>query len=587
MKKIFFLLIVLEVVLLFNACQKEEKNDCNDDVQITGSSITESFQGQESGEIVVTATGGSSLTYSLNNGPFQPSNIFTKLAPGDYTIKVKSGNECSDLLQVTVGINPDPCAGKVIVITTSSTDPGAYQTNGTITAAATGATGFTYSLNAGPFQNNGTFSSLSVGTYTITAKSIDGCIGTKDITLNDPCGTPITVTANKTDPAAYQNNGSITVTSPAGPGFNYSKDGTTFQASPTFSGLAPGTYTIVAKSTVGCIGQAQFILTDPCAGVVINVTYSSVAPSPSLNNGSITVTAPLGAQYTYSKDGTNFQQSPTFSGLAAGNYTIITKTTAGCKGQVSITLNNACVGVIINVIANKTEPAAYQNNGSITVTSPVGTGYTYSRDGTTFQANPTFSGLAPGTYTIVAKSPAGCTGQTQVTLLNPCSVPIVITETITNVTPCSTPAANGGIAAVATGGTGFMYSLNGGAYQASGTFTGLAAGAHTITARNSAGCFLTKTVTIGTKAAGPLFSSVRLIVTGTKCSTGSCHNGSTAKNINFKASDCNIISNGSRIHSTTINSSPVAMPPPGGLTLTAAEKQAIINWATAGYAYDK
>jgi hypothetical protein len=32
--------------------------------------------------------------------------------------------------------------------------------------------------------------------------------------------------------------------------------------------------------------------------------------------GTITVTAPLGAQYTYSIDGTNFQSSPTFNNVA-------------------------------------------------------------------------------------------------------------------------------------------------------------------------------------------------------------------------------------------------------------------------------
>jgi hypothetical protein len=38
--------------------------------------------------------------------------------------------------------------------------------------------------------------------------------------------------------------------------------------------------------------------------------------------GSITVTAPLGAQYTYSIDGTNFQASPTFNTLAPNGYTV-------------------------------------------------------------------------------------------------------------------------------------------------------------------------------------------------------------------------------------------------------------------------
>jgi hypothetical protein len=37
--------------------------------------------------------------------------------------------------------------------------------------------------------------------------------------------------------------------------------------------------------------------------------------------GTITVTAPIGAQYTYSIDGTNFQSSPAFNNVAPNTYT--------------------------------------------------------------------------------------------------------------------------------------------------------------------------------------------------------------------------------------------------------------------------
>ncbi len=70
---------------------------------------------------------------------------------------------------------------------------------------------------------------------------------------------------------------------------------------------------------------------------------------------------------------------------------------------------------------------------------------------------------------------------------NPCaSKTIVVTGTIT---ATSTPTAvNGVITATATGSSGFTYSLNGGTAQASGTFTGLAVGNYTITAKDGDGC---------------------------------------------------------------------------------------------------
>jgi hypothetical protein len=56
--------------------------------------------------------------------------------------------------------------------------------------------------------------------------------------------------------------------------------------------------------------------------------------------GTITVTAPLGAQYTYSIDGTNFQSSPTFNNVAPNTYTV-TVLAGGCSSSASYTVNPA------------------------------------------------------------------------------------------------------------------------------------------------------------------------------------------------------------------------------------------------------
>jgi hypothetical protein len=46
--------------------------------------------------------------------------------------------------------------------------------------------------------------------------------------------------------------------------------------------------------------------------------------------GSIEVTSPLGAEYTYSIDGTTFQSDPLFADLTPGDYTITVKNEDGC-----------------------------------------------------------------------------------------------------------------------------------------------------------------------------------------------------------------------------------------------------------------
>ncbi len=61
-------------------------------------------------------------------------------------------------------------------------------------------------------------------------------------------------------------------------------------------------------------------------------------------------------------------------------------------------------------------------------------------------------------------------------------------------------STNGSIAATATGSTGFTFSINGGAFQASGTFSNLAVGSYSITAKDAAGCTGVSTIAVTASA---------------------------------------------------------------------------------------
>lgn len=98
---------------------------------------------------------------------------------------------------------------------------------------------------------------------------------------------------------------------------------------------------------------------------------------------------------------------------------------------------------------------------------------------------------------------------------NPCAgISVAVTATVTNVTS----GANGAINATATGGSGFTFSINGGAFQSSGNFTGLAAGTYTITARNSNNCTGSAPFTVATN----LCSGVTINITTTNANTVPC-----------------------------------------------------------------
>lgn len=74
-----------------------------------------------------------------------------------------------------------------------------------------------------------------------------------------------------------------------------------------------------------------------------------------------------------------------------------------------------CKGVTITPVANKTHTITGQLLGTITITSPIGSGYQYSIGGT-FQTSPNFSGLAAGNYSVKVKNVDSCTGTLTVTI---------------------------------------------------------------------------------------------------------------------------------------------------------------------------
>jgi SprB repeat len=506
MKIISLLSFILLSFLIIN-CRHElpfPVETCADVNFKIAASKTDATLNTSNGSITVTASGGKDFVFSLNGSPYTNVTTYSGLAPFSVNkIKGKNSLGCIDSLEVTIGSN-DPCQGVVITVTTTKVDAGAGQSNGSITATATGPLGLTYSINGGPFQASPTFSNLPMGNYTIAAKSPAGCIGlSPQVTVGtiDPCaGINILVTTTLVQPTTGQSNGSIVAAATGGNGFTYSLNNGAYQASGTFINLAAGNYTITAKNATGCVGVTQATLTsvDPCAGVTILVNTTQVNPTTGQSNGTITATATGSAGFTYSLNGGAYQASNIFTGLATGNYTVTAKNANGCTGvaQVALGSTNPCAGVTVTVTTTQVNPTTGNANGSITAAATGGTGFTYSLNNGTFQAGATFSNLAAGSYTVTAKNSNGCLGSVIVALvaIDPCAG-VVVNVTSTQIDP-TTGNTNGSITATATGGTGFTYSLNNGAYQASGTFSNLAAGTYTITAKSSLGCLGTKVVTL-------------------------------------------------------------------------------------------
>jgi hypothetical protein len=264
-------------------------------------------------------------------------------------------------------------------------------------------------------------------------------------------------------------------------------------------------------------------------------------------------------------------------------YSLINSCSKGGGG--STTPPNPCAGITVLVTAtvnNTTGPG--QSNGMITASASGGSGFQYSINNGPLQASGIFNNLTAGSYTILAKNSNGCIGSATFIISDgdPCALKnIVVNNAVNGSDKCS---STGIITVTATGSTGFTYQLNAGAFQASNIFSNLAVGNYTITVKDLDNCTKTAAAVISELPAGPLFSQVRTII-HTNCALSGCHAPPSPQNgIDF-TQDCVIVANKDRIKARAVDGNPSFMPPPPNPQLSAANKQAIVNWINAGGRY--
>jgi len=325
-----------------------------------------------------------------------------------------------------------------------------------------------------------------------------------------------TITATLTAAAVKclgTSNGSIIVNTPTGGSgsYEYSINGT-WQASPTFNGLAAGTYQIAIRdaNATACVtdldGTTGTQITEPAlvvaSGTKVNVLCNGAS------TGSIDLSV-VGGSGSYTYLWSNGATTQDISGLAAGTYTVTITESNGCTvtGTQSFTITEPALVVVSSAVKKSYNGAdlscATATDGEITVTGAGGTGtLKYSKDnGANYVVSNVFSGLAAGTYQIRVKDANGCqSASIAVTITAPVTITGsgAVTSNYNGAQISCVGSTDGKITVTASGGTGTLsYSINGGAYVASNVFTGLGAGTHTLSVKDANGCtFAPASVTI-------------------------------------------------------------------------------------------
>ncbi len=483
-----------------------------------------------SGTINVTAPTGTNIEYSINGTTYQSGGIFSGLAPNSYSVTARNSATLCVSAGTVLTVNPPPGApatptGNVTVQPTCTTP------TGTITVTAPTGANIQYSVNGTAYQPSGTFTGLTPGTtYSVTAKDVStGCVSSVlTLSVSAIPVAPATPTASVTvQPTCTTPTGTIAVTAPAGANIQYSMNGTTYQSAGTFTGLTPGTaYSLTAKDiSTGCVSSALSLTVSaiPAAPAAPSITVTQ--PTCPVPSGSIVISSPLGANIQYSINGSTYQAGTTFSGLTANTYNMTAKnTTTGCvSGQTATIINAAPIPPAAPAASVTVQPTC-SVAGTIVVTAPVGTNIEYSINGTTYQTSGTFSGLAPGSYTVTARNiVTQCVSAGTSLLVNPIpGAPTTPTGSVTVQPTCTTPT--GTIVITSPAGANIVYSVNGTNYQSSGTFTGLTPNtSYQITAKdNSTNCVSSSVnITVNAIPAAPATPTASVTVqTGCINSTG-------------------------------------------------------------------
>jgi large repetitive protein len=453
--------------------------------------------GGNNGSLTVSGSAATpNYQYSIDGGTtFQASGVFGTLTAGNYVVTIEDLNGCQTIVNGAVN-EPLPLTGSVV----TTTDATCGQANGSgEVVGVNGTAAYQYSIDGGAtFQASGVFGTLTPGTYTITIEDLNNCQTAVPVTINDLAGLTAQIDAQTNVTCFGGSNGSVTVTASGSTApYQYSIDGgATFISLGSYSGLAPGPYTIVCEDFNGCLFPVSFTILEPTALVGTLVGTNSVTCFGG-SDGSLSVNG-SGATPTYQfsiDGGATFQPTGTFSNIAAGNYVITLEDINLCQSTVNASLNEP-TQLVGNLDATIDVSCFGGSDGSLTVSaSGASPSYQFSIDGgVTFQTLGTFDNLAQGTYVITVQDANNCEATINATI----NEPTIIVANYVSATDATCGNPNGTFEVSGSGGTPpFDYSMDGGiTYQTSGIFSGLLSGNYTVTVSDANSCVETIIVTI-------------------------------------------------------------------------------------------
>lgn len=453
----------------------------------TLTSTPTSCNGGNDGSATANTTGGQTpYTYAWATTPVQITATVTGLAVGTYSVQVADASGCSTTYSVAI---TQPA---VMTATTAATNISCFGGNdGSATVAGGGGTSpytYTWSPSGGA---GATASGLSAGNYSVVVTDSKGCTESSSAVITEP--TAVTLNPSATPAACGASNGSATAAAGGGTGpYTYLWNTTPPQSTATATGLAGGTYSVVATDSKGCTNSLS-VPVPSSGGFSITPSQTNLTCFGS-NNGTASVNTTGGTlPYTFLWSTNPVQTSSSVSNLAAGTYSVGVSDAAGCVQSAVYTITEPTA-----VTGNITNPVNVScfggSNGSAIASGSGGTGtITYSWNTSPVQTSPTASNLAAGNYAVTIQDANACSITQSVTITQPSAITLT-----TSATPADCGVKNGTAIVSPSGGAApYTYLWLTNPVETTALATGLGGGTYTVIVTDGNGCTQSQSVLVG------------------------------------------------------------------------------------------
>jgi hypothetical protein len=442
--------------------------------------------------------------YQFNAGAISYTNtqstpdIYFK-QPGKYLIKVTVlVGSCSKAFYDTLTIDP------LLSVSTKDTTvcPGAAVNLSATVANSSGTVQYNWfntisdSLTA-PLNPNAAQPGLSVTAsgyrwYTIQAKDQTGC-AVYDSALVSSLTISQVIVSNQTCPGAINGSVQLLVKGGTKP-YRFSQDSVLFDTASSYTNLQPGVYKIHVTDSNKCYASVSRTVS-AADSLKYTATVKSILCYGSSVKGEVKVSATGGKKpYSYQLGSGAFVSDSIIKNLDSGTYFITIKDANACTLTFKATITYPTQLKVTSKVTNVN--CFGGNTGSIQLTASGGTPpYQYKKSiNDVYDSASVFTNLtAKGYYGIRIKDNNECFLDLDAIVTQPSAIGFV--NSVTN-TSCF-GNKDGAISITGFGGTRpYQYSIDSSSFGTKPGWTGISAGAHNVTIRDTLLCSKTEIVTV-------------------------------------------------------------------------------------------